>query len=122
MVPDEILTYATSCRGAHLFNDFRMSIQMLKRRCDRVHISRLHNDSFDAIAHHIACLARGDLRQRARGRFICDLGAPLPLRRKNMNRALAEIILRDTDKSYISNVITPEFHMITLHHFVLETN
>ncbi len=122
MVPGEILNYATSCRGAHLFNDFKMSIQMLKRRCDRVHISRLHNDSFDAIADYIACLARGDLRQSARRRFICNLGAPLPLRRKNVNRALAEIILRVTDKSYDANVIAPEFLQVRLRLFVHETN
>src|SRR5206468_10043123 len=122
MVPGEVLNYATPRRGAHLFNDFRMFMQVLKRRCDRVHISRLPNDSFDAIAHHIARLACGDLRQPARGRLICDLGAPLPLRRENMNRALAEIILRVTDKSYDANVIVPEFLQIRLRLFVHETN
>src|SRR6266480_1583133 len=55
-------------------------------------------------------------------RFICDLGAPLPLRRKNMNRALAEIILRVTDKSDDANVIAPEFLQIRLRLFVHETN
>src|SRR6266404_275727 len=122
MVPGEILDYATSSRGALLFDDFRMSIQMLERSCDRVHVSRLHDDSFNAIAHHVACLARGDLRQRARRRFICDLGAPLPLRRKNVNRPLAEIVLRVTHKSYDANVIAPELLQIGLRLFVDETN
>src|SRR5207247_10356567 len=88
----------------------------------RVGSSRLHHDCFDAIAHHIAGLACGDLSQRARGRLICDLGAPLPLRRENMNRALAKIILRVTDKSYDANVIVPEFLQIRLRLFVQETN
>src|SRR5258708_7593437 len=99
MVPGEILNYAKSRRTAHLLNDFGMPIQMLERRCDAAHIARLQDDSLDAIAHHIACLACGDLRQGARRRLVCDFGAPLPLRRKNMNRALTEIILRVTHKS-----------------------
>src|SRR6266436_880674 len=122
MVPGEILDYATSSRGALLFDDFRMFIQMLERSCDRVHVSRLHDDSFNAIAHHVACLARGDLRQRARRRFICNLGAPLPLRRKNVNRALAEIILRIPHKSYDTDVIAPEFLQIRLRLVVHKTN
>src|SRR6266478_7271414 len=122
MVPGEILSYPTPRRGAHLFNDFRMSIQMLERHCDRVHIPRLHNNSFNAIAHHIACLARGDLRQRARRRFICDLGASLPLRRKNVNGALAEITLRVRHKSYDANVVAPEFLQIRFRLFMHETN
>ena len=95
---------------------------MLERRCDRVHIPRLHNDSFNAVAHHIACLTRGDLRQRARRRFICDLGASLPLRRKNVNGALAEITLRVRHKSYDADAIAPEFLQIRLRLFMQKTN
>src|SRR6266513_1397033 len=122
MVPGEILNYPTSRRVAHLFNDFRMPIQVLKRSRDRVHISWLHKDSFDATAHHISCFARRDLWSRARRRFICDLGAPLPLRRKNENRDLAEIILRVPHKSYDKDVIAPEFLQIWLRLFVHKTN
>src|ERR1043166_669877 len=94
MVPREILNYATPCRASHLLNDLRMPIQMLQCCCDGADISWFHDDSLNAIAHHIACLARRDLRQRARRRFICDFGASFPLRRKNMHRGLIEIILR----------------------------
>ncbi len=91
---------------------------MLERCGDRLNISRLHDNSIHAIAHNIARLARGDLRQPAGGCFICDFGATLPLRRKNMNRALAEIIFRIVHKSYNANVIAPELLEIRLRFIV----
>src|SRR5947208_14084726 len=108
MVPREILNYTTSRGSAHLLNDFGMSIQMLECRCDRVDVTRLHDNSFHAIAHHIACFARGDLWQRTCRGFICHFGAAFPLRRKNMYRALVKIILRFARKSHYPDVIAPE--------------
>ena len=61
MVPREIFNDAAPCGAAHLLNNFGVSMQTLKRRCDRVDISRLHDDSFDAIAHHVAGLTRSDI-------------------------------------------------------------
>src|SRR4029077_5351632 len=122
MVPGEILNHAKPRRAAHLLNDFRMPVQMLERRGDPADIARLHNDSLNAIAHDIACLARGDLRQAACRRLVCDFGAPLPLRGENMDRPLAEIILRVADKSYDANVITPELLQIRLRFVVHETD
>src|SRR5437773_19541 len=95
-------------RSAHSLNDFGMSIQMLECRCDRVDVTRLHDNSFHAIAHHIACFARGDLWQRTCRGFICHFGAAFPLRRKNMYRALVKIILRVARKSHYPDVIAPE--------------
>src|SRR5438477_6024601 len=120
MVPREILNYTPSRRGTHLFNDFRMSIHMLKRSCDCVHISRFHNDSVDPITHDIACLASGNLRQGAGGCVVGDLGAPLQLRRKNVHRALVEISLRVSHKPYNANVIAPELLQIRLRFFMHE--
>ena len=108
MVPREIFNYATSRGAAHLLNNFRMSVQMLECRCDRVDITRLHDNSFHAIAHHIACFTRGDLGQRTCRGFIGYFGAAFPLRRKNMYRALAKIILRVARKSHYPDVIAPE--------------
>src|SRR4029450_5321707 len=109
MVPCEIFNYATSRGAAHLLDDFRMSMQMLERRCDCVDITRLYNNSFHAVAHYIACFTCGDLRQRACRGFICHFGAAFPLRRKNMYRALVKIILRVAYKSHYADVIAPEF-------------
>src|SRR5947199_140436 len=95
-------------RSAHLLNNFGMSMQMLECCCDRVDVTGLHDNSFHAIAHHIACFARGDLGQRTCRGFICHFGAAFPLRGKNMYRALAKIILRVARKSYYPNVIAPE--------------
>src|SRR6266704_2764355 len=99
-----------------------MSMQMLQCRCDGVDIPWLHDDSLNAIAHHVACLARSDLRQRARRCLICDFGAPLPLRRKNMHRGLVEIILRIAHESDDANIIAPKFLEIGLRFIVHETN
>src|SRR5260370_38013211 len=81
---------------------------MLQCRRDRLDVSRSHNDSFDAAAYDISSFTCGDLRQRAGGRFIGDFGATFPLRGKNMNRALAKIILRIAHESYKPNVVAPE--------------
>src|SRR5438046_10319937 len=91
---------------------------MLERCGDRLNISRLDDNSIHAIAHNIARLARGDLRQPAGGCFICDFGATLPLRRQNANRALAEIIFRIVHKSHNANVIAPELLEIRLRSLV----
>jgi hypothetical protein len=61
MVPREIFNNATSRGITHFLNDFRMSVQLLKCGCNRVDITRLHDNSFDAVAHDIACLTRSDL-------------------------------------------------------------
>src|SRR5262249_54647565 len=70
MVPGKILHDATSGSNAHFFNDLRMPIQMLKRRRDCAHISRLYDDSVNSVTHYVARLARSDLRQSARRRFV----------------------------------------------------
>src|SRR5262249_49797156 len=108
MIPGEILDYAMSRRGAHFLHDLRMSVQVFQRCRDRVHISWFHNNALSAIADDVAGLARGDLRQTACRRFICDLSAAFPLRRENVDRALAEIILRVTHESNRANVVAPE--------------
>src|SRR5260370_13918745 len=87
---------------------------MRQCRCDRLDVSRSHNDSFDAVAYDIASFTCGDLRQRAGGRFIGDFGATFPLRGKNMNRALAKIVLRIAHESYKANVVAPELLEIRL--------
>src|SRR5437762_7548883 len=108
MVPREILNYAMSGRCTHLFDDFRMVMQMLERRRDSINVPRLYDYSFNTIAHHVACLLRGDLRQCACRGFISHFRAPLPLRRKNMDTALVQIIFRVADKSHDANVVAPE--------------
>src|SRR5947208_9776959 len=108
MVPREIFNYATSRGAAHLLNDFGMSMQMLECCCDRVDVTRLHDNSFHAIAHHIACFARGDLGQRTCRGFICHLGTAFPLRGKNMYCALAKIVLWVARKPHYPYVIAPE--------------
>src|SRR5437773_6745154 len=87
---------------------------MLQRRGDRIDVSWSHDDSFDAVTHDIASLTCGDLRQRAGGRFIGDFGATFPLRGKNMNRALAKILLRIVHESHKANVVAPELIEIRL--------
>src|SRR5204863_4686765 len=87
---------------------------MIERRGDRVDVLWLHDNSLHAIAHDVARFARSDLRQRAGGRFISDFGAALPLRGKNVNRALDKTILWIAHKSYNPNVISPEFLEILL--------
>src|SRR4029453_1499461 len=108
MVPREIFNYATSRSAAHLVNDFRVSVQMLECRCDCLDVTWLHDNSFHAIAHHIACFPRGDLGQRTCRSFIYHFGAAFPLRRKDMYCALAKIILRIARKSHYPDVIAPE--------------
>src|SRR6266700_5892226 len=87
---------------------------MLERSDDCLNIPRSYDYSLHAIAHYIARLARGDLRETAGGRLIGNLGAAFPVRRKNMDRALAEIILRIRHKSHDTNVIAPELLEIRL--------
>jgi len=93
MIPGEVFNYAAPRCAAHPLDDFGMPTQVLERGSDGINISRFHDDSLHTITYHIARLAGGDLRQTAGGRFIGNLGAAFPLRRKNMDRALAEIIL-----------------------------
>ena len=95
---------------------------MLECPCDRADICRLHDDALDAISDNIARFARSDLRQRAGRCFVCDFGAALPLRRKNMYCALAEIILRVRHKSYDANIITPELLQIRFSFLMHEAN
>src|SRR5437764_14491695 len=83
-------------------------------RRDVVYVLWSHYKSLHAIAHYVARLALSDLRQRAGGRFISDFGATLPLRRKNVNRALNQTILWIPHKSYNANIISPEFLEILL--------
>src|SRR5438094_8363861 len=87
---------------------------MIERRGDRVDVLWSHDNSLHAIAHKVARLARSDLPQRAGGRFISDFGAALPLRRKNVNRALDQTILWIAHKSYKPNIISPEYLEILL--------
>ena len=108
MVPREIFNYTTSCGAAHLLNYFRMPVQMLECRCNGIDIARLHDNSFHAIAHYIACFTRGDLGQSARCGFVYRLGAAFPLRRKNIYCALAKVILQVALKSDDPDVIAPE--------------
>src|ERR1041385_44853 len=108
MVPREIFHYPMSCRAAHSLNDFRMPVQMLQGGCDSTDIPWFHDDSFDAIAHYVACLTRGYLRQRARRCLVRHFGAALPLRRENVYHALVEVILRIAHKSDNANVIAPK--------------
>src|SRR4029077_15803810 len=108
MVPGKILHDATSGGSAHFLHDFRMPIQMLKRRCNCVHISWLYDDSLNSITNHIARLARGDLRQSARRRFVRDFRAAFPLRGKNVDCPLVEIILRVAHEPDNTNIIPPE--------------
>jgi len=108
MVPREIFDYTASRSAAHSLNDFRIPVQMLECRCDRIDIPGLHDNSFQAIAHYIACFTRGNLGQRTRCGFVCHFGAAFPLRWKNMYRALAKIIFRVARKSYHPDVIAPE--------------
>src|SRR4030095_1869174 len=108
MVPREIFDYPTSRGAGHLLHDFRMSVQMLDRCCDCVDITRLHDNSFHAVAHDVACFTRGDLGQRTCRGFIRHFGAAFPLRWKNMYRALSKVILRIAHKSHYPDVIAPE--------------
>src|SRR6266540_4257325 len=87
---------------------------MLKCRRNRVNISRFDDNSLHIIAHHIACLSRGDLGQGAGGCLIRHFGAALPLRWKNMDGALAEISLWIAHKTYDANIIAPELLQIRL--------
>src|SRR5713226_9815406 len=58
VVPGKILHHAPPGRVAHLLDDFRMPIQLFDRSGDGIDISRLHNDSFNAVAHDVAGFAR----------------------------------------------------------------
>src|SRR5260370_26029051 len=87
---------------------------MLERCRDRLDVSGSHDDSLDAVAHDIASLACGDLRQRAGRRLIGDFCATFPLRGENMNRGLAKIIFRIMHKSHKANVFAPELLEIRL--------
>ena len=108
MVPGKILHDATSGGHAHFLHDFRMPVQMLQRRRNCVHVPRLYDDSLNSITNHIACLARGDLRQSARCRFVCDFRTAFPLLGKNVDCPLVEIILRVSDEPNNANIIAPE--------------
>src|SRR6266446_5793434 len=112
MVPGKIFNYAPPGRAAHLFNHFRMSIKIFECGRDGIDVSRPDNDSFHLVAHNISRLARRDLRQTAGRSFICDFGAALPLRRKNVHCALVEIILRITHKPERADAVAPEFFEI----------
>src|SRR6266480_3353122 len=87
---------------------------MIERCCNRVDVLWSHDNSLYAIAHDVARFARSDLRQRAGGGFISDFGTALPLRGKNVDRALDKTILWIAHKSYNPNIISPEFLEILL--------
>src|SRR5262245_9205126 len=108
MIPGEILDYATSGSAAHFVDDFPMPIQMLQSGRNRVHIAWLYDHSFNSITDHIASLARGDLRQSARRRFISDLCTAFPLGWENVDCSLVEIILRIPYESDNANIVAPE--------------
>src|SRR5437870_10936071 len=108
MVPGKILDDATSGSGPHFVYDFRMPIQMLQRRRNCAHVSRLYDDSLNSTTDDIARLARGDLRQSARRRFVRDFGAAFPLRGENVDCPLVEIILRVAHEPNDTNIIPPE--------------
>src|SRR5437867_440231 len=108
MVPGEIFNDPTPRRLAHLFNPFRMSIEIFEPGRDRVHISRPDNNSLDLIAHHIPRFPSRDLRQTAGRRFIRNFGTSFPLRWENVHRALAEITLWIAHEAQGADVIAPE--------------
>src|SRR4029453_4786462 len=87
---------------------------MLECRRNRLNVSWFDDDSLHIVPHHIACLSGGDLRQRAGGCFIGHFRAALPLRWKNVDRALREITLRIAHKAYDANIIAPELLKIRL--------
>src|SRR6266487_601484 len=122
MVPGKIFNDPAPRRSAHLFNRFRMSIEIFERGRDRIDVSRPDNNSLDLIAHDIARFPSGDLRQTAGRRFIRDFGASLPLRGKDVHRALAEITLRIADKPQGADVIAPEFLQIRLRFLMHRTD
>src|SRR6266513_3528360 len=95
---------------------------MLERRCDRLDISRSHDDPLYAITHNIACFARSDLWQTASSRFIRDFGTAFPLRRKYVHCSLTQILLQIVDKSHNANVIASKFLEIRFCFIMHRTN
>src|SRR5258708_7883945 len=108
MVPGEMFHYSLARRRTHALDDFRMTIQMLDRTRDCIDISRLNNDSFDTVTHHVAGFAGGDHRQTASGSFVNRFGAALQARRENVNRSLIEIILEVALKTENANILETE--------------
>ena len=64
---------------------------------------------FDAVVHDVAGFARGDLRQPAGRRFVDDLRAPFALRRENVDRPLAQIILHVAREPDDLDIVPPIF-------------
>src|SRR5262245_60264076 len=91
MVPREIFHHALPCREAHPFHDFRMIIELLNRRRERIDICRRDDDSLDAVLDYVARFACRDLRKTTGRRLVSDFGTPFALRGKNMNGRRAKI-------------------------------
>ncbi len=87
---------------------------MLNARCDCIDISRLNDDSFQAVAHHVARFAGRDYRQAGRGSFVNRFGAALEPRWENVNGTLLEIILEVALKTENANILAPEFFQMRL--------
>src|ERR1700720_1274093 len=81
---------------------------MLERACDSIDISGLNDDSLGAVADDVARFAGGDLRQTAGRRFVNNFRTALPLRWKNVHRALTETGLRVTHKTESFDVLAPK--------------
>src|SRR5437016_12248867 len=92
MIPREIFHRALSRCAPHARDNLWTPIQMLDRGRDGIDISRLNDNSFYAIAHHVARFAGRDHGQAGGGRFVNSFGAAFQPRWKNVNRTLIEII------------------------------
>ena len=82
MVPREIFHHPFPRREAHPLHDFRMIIEVLNRRRERIDIRRRNDDPLHAVLHHVARFARRDLRQPAGRRLVGDFRAAFALRGK----------------------------------------
>ena len=113
MVPCEIFHDPLPGRAAHLLDYLRVQIKMLERVRNRIDIARPHNDALDLVADYVSRFASGDLRQCAGRSFIGDFGASLPLRGKNVHRALTKIRLRILHETEDADVVAPKFLQVT---------
>src|SRR5436190_20141647 len=109
MVPGEIFHRALPRRRTHARDNLRMTIQMLDRGGNCIDISRLNNDSFDAVADDVAGFTGRNHRQSTSSRFVNRFSAPFQSRWKNVNRSLTEIILEIALETEDANIFAPEF-------------
>src|SRR6266851_9401133 len=81
---------------------------MLERARDGIDVSGLNDDSLNAVADDVARFAGRDLRQTAGRRFVNNFRAALPLRWKNVHRALTETGLRVAHETESLDVLAPK--------------